>query len=95
MSLRSERSLFEILPKGVNKGLALGKLAEQLGIDMKRTVAIGDYDNDAAMLRAAGVGIAVANASRAALEAADAVTVSNEEDAIAKIIYDIEDGKYL
>ena len=93
--IRSERSLFEILPKGVNKGLALGKLAEQLGIDMKRTVAIGDYDNDAAMLRAAGVGIAVANASRAALEAADAVTVSNEEDAIAKIIYDIEDGKYL
>jgi hydroxymethylpyrimidine pyrophosphatase-like HAD family hydrolase len=40
------------------------------------------------------VGIAVANASKAALDAADAVTVSNEEDAIAKVIYDIEDGKY-
>jgi Cof subfamily protein (haloacid dehalogenase superfamily) len=93
--IRSERTLFEILPKGVNKGLALKKLADQLGIDIKRTVAIGDYDNDAAMLKAAGVGIAVANASKAAIDAADAVTVSNEDDAIAKVIYDIEDGKYL
>ena len=93
--IRSERTLFEILPKGVSKGLALEKLAAQLNIDIKKTIAVGDYDNDASMLRAAGVGIAVANASKAALEAADAVTVSNEEHALARIIYDIECGKYL
>lgn len=91
--IRSEKSLFEILPKGVNKGLALGKLAEHLGIDMSRTVAIGDYDNDAAMLKAAGCGIAVANASKRALDAADMVTVSNEEHAIARVIYDLRDNK--
>ncbi|MBO5908018.1 MAG: HAD family phosphatase [Clostridia bacterium] len=91
--IRSERTLFEILPKGVNKGLALGKLAEYLNISIENTIAVGDYDNDAAMLRAAGRGIAVANASRAALEAADIVTVSNEEHAIARIIYDLESGK--
>ena len=90
--IRSEKKLFEILPKGVDKGLALTKLAEHLGIDMKRTVAVGDYDNDAAMLRKAGLGIAVANASPAALAAADTVTVSNEEHALARIIYDIRDG---
>ena len=36
---------------------------------------------------------AVANACKAALDAADLVTVSNEEHAIARVIYDIENGK--
>lgn len=91
--IRSERTLFEILPKGVHKGVSIQKLADYLGIGIENTIAVGDYDNDAAMLRVAGRGIAVANASRAALEAADIVTVSNEEHAIARIIYDLEEGK--
>ena len=45
------------------------------------------------MIRAAGLGVAVRNASRGALAAADLVTVSNDEHAIARIIYDIADGK--
>ncbi len=92
--IRSQKTLFEILPKGVSKALALKKLAEYLKIENSRTIAVGDYDNDAAMLRCAGCGIAVSNASKAALEAADFVTVSNEEHAIARIIYDLEGGKY-
>lgn len=90
--IRSEARLYEILPKGSHKGLALEKLTEHLKIEKSKTIAVGDYDNDAAMLRCAGVGIAVSNASRAALEAADIVTVSNEEHAIARIIYDVEKG---
>ncbi|MBR2387626.1 MAG: HAD family phosphatase [Clostridia bacterium] len=93
--IRSERALFEILPKGINKGVVIEKLAEYLGIDKKRTIAIGDYNNDVAMLKKAGVGIAVANASPEALAAADIVTVSNEEHAIARVICDIEEGKIL
>ena len=91
--IHSERALFEVLPRGVDKGLSLTKLALHLGVDVKRTVAVGDYDNDAAMLRAAGLGVAVSNASPAALAAADVVTVSNEEHAIARIICDIESGE--
>ena len=87
--IRSEKALFEILPKGVSKALALTKLAEHLGVDMSRTIAIGDYDNDASMLAAAGLGIAVSNASKAALAAADRVTVSNEEHAIARVISEL------
>ena len=49
---------------------------------------------DAAMLEAAGVGIAVSNACKDALDAADYITVSNEEHAIAQVIYDIEKGKF-
>ena len=91
--IRSERVMLEILPKGVHKGLALRKLAEHLGIDIRKTVAVGDYDNDVGMLKAAGVGVAVANSSPAALASADYITVSNDEHAIAKVIFDIENGK--
>lgn len=90
--IRSEKSLYEILPKGISKGAVLPRLAEHLGIDISRTVAVGDYNNDVSMLRAAGVGIAVANATPEAKAAADLLTVSNDEHAIAKIISDIEMG---
>ena len=90
--VRSERMLCEILPKGIHKGVALAKLAEHLGIDKAKTIAIGDYDNDVGMLQTAGLGIAVSNASKAALAAADLVTVSNEEHALAKVIYDLYHG---
>lgn len=92
--IRSERTLFEILPKGVHKGLALSKLVEHLQSDITKTIAIGDYNNDIGMFRAAKLGIAVANACRDARDAADAVTVSNEEHAIAQVIADLESGKY-
>ena len=88
----SEKKLFEILTKGINKGTLLVRMAEILKIDLSKTVAVGDYNNDIAMLRAAGLGIAVANACDAAKEAADHVTVSNEEHAIARIISDLDTG---
>ena len=91
--IRSERTLYEILPKGVSKGGLLPRLAEILDVKMSRTVAVGDYNNDVSMIRAAGVGIAVANAVEEAKNAADRITVSNEEHAIAKIISEIESGE--
>lgn len=92
--IRSERALYEILPKGIHKGTSIRKLCDHLGIDIKNSIAIGDYNNDVPMLRAAGLGIAVSNACEEALRAADAITVSNEEHAIAQVIYDLENGKY-
>ena len=65
-------------------------MAEYLGTD--KTIAIGDYDNDVSMFHAAKLGVAVKNACAAALAAADYVTVSNDEHAIAQIIADLENG---
>ena len=90
--IRSERNLYEILPKGISKGTAVQKLTELLGLDPAKTIAIGDYDNDVAMIRTAGLGCAVANASAAAKEAADYITVSNDEDAIAVLIEALDRG---
>ena len=91
--IRSEKTLYEILPKGSSKGNLLPKLAEILGVDMAKTIAIGDYNNDVSMIEAAGVGVAVANAVDEAKSVADIVTVSNEESAVARIIEMIDSGE--
>ncbi len=90
--IRSEKTLYEILPKGIHKGTVLPRLTVHLGTTMDKTVAIGDYNNDIGMLRTAGVGVAVANATSDAKAAADYITVSNEQHAIARVIADIEQG---
>ena len=90
--IRSERSLYEILPKGVSKGTLLVRMAEHLQVPMGRTVAVGDYFNDVSMLRAAGIGVAVENATPEAKAAADHITVSNEDHALARIIADLDTG---
>ncbi|HEX5439392.1 MAG TPA: HAD hydrolase family protein, partial [Ktedonobacterales bacterium] len=46
-------------------------------------VAFGDMPNDIPMLRWAGIGVAVANAHKDTLAAADAVTASNNDDGLA------------
>ena len=84
--IRSEKAFYEILPKGINKGTALREMVRHLPTPITKTVAVGDYDNDVAMLKAADCGVAVANACDAAKEAATFVTVSNEEHAIAHVI---------
>lgn len=90
--IRSEKTLYEILPKGISKATALTKLAQFLNIDMDKTIAIGDYNNDITMLRTAKLGVAVSNACADAKAAADYVTVSNDEDAVAKIIHELDEG---
>ena len=90
--IRSEQRLYEILPKGTSKGNLLIKLAELLGIDRKKTIAVGDYNNDISMIQQAGVGFAVSNALDCVKAVADRITVSNEENAIATIIDELDKG---
>jgi len=93
--IRSERRLYEILPKGASKGASLMKMAEILKIDPKKTIAVGDYNNDISMIRDAALGFAVANAVDEAKAVADHITVSNEENAIATIINGLDRGEFL
>ena len=88
--IRSERNLTDVLPKENSKGNLLLELAKYLGVDVKNTVAVGDYNNDVSMIKAAGIGYAVENAIPEAKAAADRITVKNTEHAIAKIIEDLD-----
>jgi len=55
------------------KATGLRVAAKHLGIDLASVVAIGDAENDIPMLRTAGCGVAVADASSVARGAADLV----------------------
>lgn len=72
----------ELVPPGVNKGSALRWLARRLGVERDELMACGDGGNDLELLRAAGVGVAMANARQPLKDAADFVTLSNEEDGL-------------
>ena len=56
---------------------------------MEETVAFGDGTNDLTMLRAAGLGVAMANAADEVKAAADRVTDDNEHSGVAKVINEI------
>lgn len=77
---------FEVVAGGVDKGKALCLLASEWGVAPAEIAAIGDSDNDLAMLRAVGCPVAMGNASREVKEAASSVTASNDEEGAAKAI---------
>ncbi|MBE5794208.1 MAG: HAD family phosphatase [Clostridiales bacterium] len=76
----------ELMPAGVDKGLAVRELAQHLGLDLSQVMVIGDYDNDLSMFRCAGFAVAMGNASEAVKAAAHAVTLTNAEDGVAYAI---------
>lgn len=73
----------EINPVGVNKAAALLKVCDWLDIEMKQVMAVGDSMNDMAMIREAGLGVAMGNAQDAVKKEAAFVTTSNQEDGVA------------
>lgn len=91
--VKSHDCLFEVLPLGINKSSGIKKLKEYCSLENRMIVAVGDGDNDADMLEFADIGVAMENATSAAKEAADYITVSCNEHAIARVISDLETGK--
>lgn len=83
---RSDPYYVEVLPKFVDKGTAVEKLMKHLDVNKEKVICMGDSYNDLAMLRKAGLGVAMGNAQEEVKEAADLVTVSNDEDGVAEII---------
>ena len=83
----SSADYVEIVSHGLNKGQAVRQMAGLLGISIEDTIAAGDAENDITMIRAAGVGCAMRNASEAVKAAADYVTeADNNHSGVAEII---------
>lgn len=83
---RSQSYYLDVTALDANKGSALIALADQLGIAMVNTAAIGDGGNDVAMFREAGLAIAMGQAEEGVRSQADHVTGSNVEDGVATAI---------
>jgi Cof subfamily protein (haloacid dehalogenase superfamily) len=83
----SKPYFLEILPPQTDKGVALSKVAEKLEIPREAVLAIGDSMNDEAMIRWAGVGVAMVNGDDRIKDIAALVTQkSNDDDGVADLI---------
>ena len=76
----------EVTAAGVNKGESLLALADHLGIPREATLAVGDSENDRAMLEKAGVAAVMANGMEHIHRLADIVSENdNDHDGVAEI----------
>ena len=66
--------------KGADKSRGIDILCKEFGISPKETVSIGDDLNDLGMLEFCGTGVAMGNATDKVKQAADFVTLTNDEN---------------
>lgn len=83
---RSEPFFLEILPRGIDKAQCLAQLLKLLGMEREEMIACGDGFNDLSMIEFAGLGVAMENAVRPVRNAADYVTLSNNDDGVAHVV---------
>lgn len=92
--VRSQTSYIDFNLKGISKGKTLKDLADSLNIKKEEIIAFGDQNNDLTMIKYAGIGVAMENATAELKEVADAMTKSSEDDGVAyylKQILDLND----
>lgn len=83
----SKPEMLEFSHMKSNKGDAVRYMADFYKVPVENTVAVGDEENDCPMIEAAGVGVAMANASEVAKKSADYVTVhDNNHAGISEVI---------
>ncbi|WLR58455.1 Cof-type HAD-IIB family hydrolase [Guptibacillus hwajinpoensis] len=87
--VRSTKCNFGIIPKGVSKAKGLRILGERLGVSVDQMVVIGDADCDAEMIRQAGLGVAMGNASYELKRLADWVTRSNDQQGVSYMVKEV------
>lgn len=80
------KSAVMILQSGVNKAFGLDAALADLGFSAHNVVGVGDAENDHALLRRCGLGVAVANALPALKETADLVTEAERGQGVEELI---------
>lgn len=83
---KSEAFFLEIVPNGIDKAQSIDRLLGMIGIRTEECIACGDGFNDISMIKYAGLGVAMSNAKPPVKEAADYITLSNDEDGIAHLL---------
>lgn len=71
---------------GTTKAMGLRYLADMLDVPMECTMAVGDTENDADIIEAAGIGVAMGNATNDVKAIADFISKSNNESGVAYAI---------
>lgn len=76
----------DIIAKGGGKMPGIRRYLEESGIRREEIIAFGDAENDLEMIRFAGIGVAMGNATESVKAAADFVTADIDDDGIAKAL---------
>ena len=76
----------EVNAAGVDKGNAILWFADHLGIPHEEVAGFGDGNNDIQLLKKAGIGVAMANATDQVKAVSDYITGTNDEDGVATFI---------
>lgn len=76
----------EFTGTGISKARGLSLLCSYLNIPMEHTIACGDSENDLDIMKAAGLGVAMANAPEEIRSQADDVTLSNDQHGVAAML---------
>lgn len=74
----------ELASKAFNKGKAVERLCEFLGVSRADTIAVGDSMNDLEMLQAVEIGVCMENGSPALKKIADMICPSVTEDGLCR-----------
>lgn len=82
----SSENFVEMMDKSATKGNAVKWLCDYLKIDLKATCACGNADNDIDMIKLAGLGASVKNATPLCLKSADIIVESNDENGVSKLV---------
>ena len=80
--------IIEIVHKGLSKAVGIDFISKEMGIPRERIIAFGDEDNDFEMIDYAGIGVAMSNGIDDLKNIANEITLSNNEDGIAKFLHD-------
>lgn len=64
----------DVVPRGIDKGVGIDMMLRHFGIRLCDSVAFGDGGNDIAMLRHAGIGVAMGQSAPDVKSAADLIT---------------------
>lgn len=86
VTFSTDNGLIELSVPGTHKASGLARLAELAELPVDAVIAFGDMPNDAEMLTWAGHGVAMGHGHPTALDAADEVTVGNNDDGVAKVL---------
>ena len=84
--IKSRPQLLEFMPKSIDKGKGLDLLSEILDIKVSDMMAIGDQENDLAMVLRAGTGVAMENAIDLVKDAAQIITKTNDQHGVGYAI---------
>ncbi|RVU70626.1 MULTISPECIES: Cof-type HAD-IIB family hydrolase [Lactobacillus] len=83
---KTEPFYYEATAKGVDKGSGLKVLCDYLKINPENVMALGDEANDLAMIKFAGLGVAMGNAVAVTKENADLITADCDHNGVAQAI---------